>query len=166
MQCLAIDGRRPVRSTQRALLRARPAVCIVDFRAEDGRLRGWQEASLPVELCLTHLPDRPAALPRTAWRKEDKHDERVETEPFSVAIPLDEIDGSATRIRWITGRGCACRSAHCLLSDLHSAQEGGRWSVAGMASCLNPGRNSSKCRHQLVISCSADPRRSCCRAMP
>ena len=40
-------------------------------------------------------------------------------------------------------------SCTLLLSDLHSAQEGRRWSVAGMASRVNAGRNVCKCRHDL-----------------
>jgi hypothetical protein len=97
---------RPLRSTQRssrnALPGTRPAACIVDFRAEDGRLRGWQAARLPVELLCNAFNCSASGLPRTAWRKEDKHDERVEIMSALLIAKAryrsTRFDGSATRL--------------------------------------------------------------------
>jgi hypothetical protein len=124
-----------------ALLRpcARPAVCIVDFGAEMVDCGDGREHGCPVELCITRFTRsaRNLRAPRGdrdyTWLTLRDH---IGPARHEVGDPLHEVDGSATRTRSIT-LGVA-------LADLHGARYPicivHRWSVAGMASCLNTGK--------------------------
>jgi hypothetical protein len=100
----------------------------------DGREHGC-----PVELCIARFTrsarDLRAPRGERDYARLTLRDD-IGSARHEVAHPLHEVDGSATRTR-STALGVA-------LADLHGARYPicivPRWSVAGMASCLNTGK--------------------------